>query len=190
VKRILPSANTRLLFGENLIFDSFSFYQDALAAYPRLGWTPVKEDINGTGRIVIATQAIRLPESSRYTVVAIDVRLNQLLKDRYPQIQAFAQRNHLGHVFVFSYYRKGASRTLVSDFSTDLTLWNQLKPQDNQPLHVNQDEANRLEHLEEQAAAHPLSVRMAELTLRGEPYLCGQSQVRSLPVFFLLCSLK
>ena len=56
VKRITPAAKVKFLFGPDLMFDSFSFYKDAVAQYPMVTWTAVKEDINGTGRIIIATR--------------------------------------------------------------------------------------------------------------------------------------
>lgn len=191
VKRILPIANTQTLFGDDLSFDKFSFYVDAAANYPKPTWTRVKEDINGTGRIVIGTEAFKVDEKDKdFVVVCADIRMESLSKRHLRDLHTFAQEYRLHHLFMYSYTIEGNRRRLVSDFTTNLALWSQIKPIDQHFLNIQSAQDAAIVAMEQDLQKKGARVVSKKVGLNQSEYFCSLSKSENLNIFTLICSLE
>ena len=94
--RIHPPTNPLSLYGDDLTFDSFNFFTNAVEHIPLGSWSNVRDDSNGTGKIIIFSRALKLNGNTHYTVVGIDVRLDQVLRAYHERIANFASEFRSG----------------------------------------------------------------------------------------------
>ena len=189
LKRITPAVKMNFLFGPDLVFSSFYFFRDAVRLYPKVTWTAVGEDTNGTGRIIAVTQAIKLPGSHKFfTSMSIDVNLEKLFDKSFIKMRVFAQKNNIKHFFAFSYSKAPDGRIFIAKYTNDLSSWNMLAPKSKRLLDVTRKEAmtlRKFEHSVEEASTH---VQTKRLSLRGKIYICTLARIRGFSLFTLACS--
>ena len=117
---IHPATNAQVLFGEDLIFDEFDFYKTAVKQYPIGAFTDFKDDINGTGKIVIYTQAVKskaFPNSN--FSLSVDVGINRLFKNAvsasFAQDKSLSKRKYIS----IGYTKSGDSFFIVDKYAID-----------------------------------------------------------------------
>lgn len=122
---IYPSTNTQVLFGEDLIFDDFYFYKSAVSNYPNGVFSEIKDDINGTGKILIYTKMVKSESrpDSKFTV-SLDVNISRLIKNSFSK-EIVNSKSFRGKRFFAISYTEGASRIDVLDrYSVDPSVFN------------------------------------------------------------------
>lgn len=115
--RIHPATEPESLFGDDLTFDGFSFYKGALQNFPNGIWSDLKDDINGTGKILIYSKAFKLIESDNYSVVGIDLNTDELLKKNRHNIISFSKERKGKNILFKSYLKKGNRYQIIHNFS-------------------------------------------------------------------------
>lgn len=124
IVKIHPATNPISMFGEDLIFDTFHFYSGAVSSYPKGSWAKPKEDINGTGTILIYSKAVQLQNKPSKAVVAVDIRIKHFLDKYINAIVNFSEAQNINYLFVISYIKKDKDIILVNDFATNPIKWN------------------------------------------------------------------
>lgn len=184
--RIYPATDPQVLFGDDLTFESFSFFKGAMAAYPKGAWSNIREDINGTGKILIYSQAIRFPGEKDAAVIGIDIQTNQILKQFQEKILAYADRVRSPHMFLMSYYHRDDSRLVAHEFSTNPRQWMVIKTADDIRVMQGHAKGTTLTALEKRVQ-HPLQPVTQKIQFHGEPFLCTFGRLNLLNIYSLLC---
>ena len=102
--RIYPRTNPSSFFGEDLTFDSFSFFKLAVENFHLGVWGDLKEDIKGTGKIVIFSKAILLDGHKNMTVAGIDLHILSVFKHFGDKILEQAASRPSSHTFFLCIY--------------------------------------------------------------------------------------
>jgi hypothetical protein len=187
--RIYPATNTQAIFGPNLTFENFDFYKTAVSAYPNGRWTNVKEDINGTGRIIMYSQAVRLnSESTEYVVIAYDLQTDRLLKRFHEQILSLANIIGSNHIFFISYKPNGIQREIACEYSSNPNDWKAIKSQKGRLLNISDNEMDSIISMESNTTGSNTETWKANVLINKMKFNCSLGYVTSIPVFTLFCS--
>ncbi len=186
--RIHPATNPRSLFGDDLTFESFNFYKDAVAKFPMGSWSGARDDINGTGKIIIYSQALKLPKQDEYAVVGIDVKTEQILRPFHEEILDFSQQINSPHVFLITFMRRNQQYIPIHYFTTSPEKWSLLKSTYGEKLNIPKQEQAALASLEETALKTPETILSKRLTLNHRKHLCSMFHVQMIAATSLLCS--
>lgn len=186
--RIYPATNPKSLFGEDLVFDQFFFFKGAVTSYPKGSWTRVRPDINGTGKIIVYTQAFKLPGSETYATVSADLRSEALLRHEQERLIEAARTGGMEHLFVYGYQKDGDTRVVAHDFSSDPTKWRMLKSFSGTTLHLNYAEAASLAELEAQAEKKAGRAVRGNLSLDGVAHYCTIVWIENILLYSVMCS--
>lgn len=185
---IYPSTNTQLLYGDDLTFETFYFYKDAVANYPNGIWTGVRDDVNGTGKILIYSQAIKLSGNNKYTVLGIDMSLTKILDQYQSQILELSDKYNLNNVFIISYLKNKNKRHFVHEFSTNPKAFNTIYPMRWDLISMNQLGDKELSDLEATITKIPLKSMNIALSLADRKFYCGFGRIKSVNVYSLICA--
>lgn len=188
--RLLPATSAQTLFGKDLVFDSFMFYELATKSYPKGVWVPIKFDVNGTGRIMIYSQAIKLPGTKNYTTLAADTQPEGLFRENRQHLISFATKNNVTHLFAYGYQIEDDRTIPAYDFSTNPSKWNILRTFSGVTVNTRPEEAPQLETLQKEAVEANGGVIGKVIQLDGVNHFCTQAMVPRVRLSTVICSEK
>jgi len=185
--RIAPSTDTQTLFGKDLRFDKFSFNTAALAKNPEIAWGEgAKEDIIGTGLILIASKALTPLHHKSPLVVSVDLNVNRILKSKAKDFLQMRRDLDLQDLIVFLYTKTPSTRFAAGHWVIDENQWSTLKPTKGEILSVSENEYPSLKKLEDSAVVGKVS--SAKMNFRGSSHFCTMSRFETPSLFLWICS--
>ncbi|MBI2343385.1 MAG: hypothetical protein HYV02_03470 [Deltaproteobacteria bacterium] len=184
--RLYPQTNTYALFGPDMAFESFYFYHGAVAQLPHGVWSGIRDDINGTGKIVIYSKALKCAHCRDYLVVAMDLRLDGISDRHRSQFVQFEKMIGGKKAVLFAYYRSESARELLyQQQSLDM------------PKRVAQDasweamgdlvDMTQLAALESSLGTDCRDVVQGRLTMTRAQYVCTMGCLTQWPAYMALC---
>jgi hypothetical protein len=185
---IYPKTNPYSFFGEDLTFDSFSFFKLAVEHYPRGAWGELKEDMKGTGKIIIFSKAITLKHHKAPTVMGFDLHVSSLFKPFVEKFLALELNDTDKHVVFYAYIEGSNIRDIAYEFTTDPQKWKTLRPVHNTLPNIAESERAIFHHLQEQAGLFPGRVFEAKIQMANLSYLCSVAKIPKLSISTFLCN--
>jgi hypothetical protein len=186
--RISPSSDTQTLFGSNLRFDKFDFYVNAQTHPNEIRWaTKAKEDINGTGLILVGSRTVQVKNELQPPVVAADLNVNRILKSKAKDFLEYHDTDNLKELFVFLYTKQAEARFTAGQWAMDIHSFTTLKPNEADILSVKENERPPLIALESKATTSTEPV-IAPVHLRGTDYLCSTSWIKRPNIYIWICT--
>lgn len=185
--RIFPTTDTYALFGDDLSFSNFHFFKNAVEKFPLGAWSNTRVDVNGTGKIVIFSQALKVPGSSKYTVVSTDIRTSHIQRPFEGRLFEYSKKYSDAHAFMFAYHAILPTTSLAYEFSTDQTKWKMLMPLNGIRPRMNANEKAKFDELESSAKADHSKVVSAKLAFDGREYFCSMSLQERMSLNTVFC---
>lgn len=175
---IYPKTEMKTLFGPNLDFTPFIFNQQALKAYPNMFFSDARNDINGTGKILILSQA-KKNELGDHIVYAADLnsgRMKEVMIDHLHELNQQGKKDF----FFWIYSSTPKSRLGFIDYSNNKRLWLKVKQRDNITF-IDQDFTQKL------ADAENSNNSKLNATFSGKTFNCLHSNLKDKKWFLLTC---
>jgi hypothetical protein len=201
--RIAPATPTELTFGKSMDFKQFEFYQSAVEHYPEVTWlNTTKEDMVGTGQVLIVSQGIRSSEGRTTHVVGADVKVSALARSLHPLFNEFVTRNRSQGFHFFSYLKpEHHFRSPISEYATDEAEWLSIKAltqSGHEFLDVSPEVQAKLLEVEKRATAladqspsaqlSHVPLVTSSLSLAESVYRCSVSQIKKPRILLWICS--
>jgi len=182
--RISPATPTELTFGKSIDFRTFEFFASAQQDYPRVSWQKkTKEDISGTGLILMASKAVKKSHNEISHVISGDLKVSSIAKSVQPLFDEFVSKTRAKGFHFFAYLKPDNHfRSPISEYASDQAEWLSLRSfsnNDSEFLHVTPMAQAKLLSIEEKARA--LSARILKQTVPGPMYVTGRVQLGQHP---------
>ncbi len=203
--RISPATPTDMTFGKSMDFKTFEFYESATREYPKVAWQKkTKEDMSGTGLILMASKAVKNLRGQVSHVISGDVKVSFMSKSVQPLFDEFVSRSRSKGFHFFAYLKpEHGLRSQISEYASDQAEWLSIKSFSNNGdefLHVTPVVQAKLLSIEDRATA--LANQAVQETLPGyaasfvtgrvhlgqAPYHCSVSQLKKPQVILWICS--
>jgi hypothetical protein len=201
--RIAPATPTELTFGASMDFKNLEFFEAASREYPKVAWQKkTKQDLSGTGLILMASRSVRNHKGEVSQVVSGDVKVSYMAKAVQPLFDQFITKTRSKGFHFFAYLKPTHHfRSPISEYASDQAEWLSIKAfsnYDDEFLHVNPVTQAKLLSIEERATRldpAPLnsttktpSFITGRVHLGDAPYHCSVSQLRKPQVLLWICA--
>lgn len=201
--RIAPATPTEITFGKSMDFSKFEFYESAVREYPKVAWqNKTKEDISGTGLILMASRAVKNSPNKVAQVISGDLKVSLISKSVQPLFNEFVSKSRTNGFHFFAYLKPEANiRSPISEYASDQAEWLSIRAfsnRDEEFLRVSPLAQSRLVSIEEKAirlseknasAGHQKTTLVSgRIQLGNAPYHCSVSQLSKPKVLLWICA--